>query len=79
MEHLRKMREDKKMTQLELSLKVGIDQSLLSKFERNERRPSFEHLLILAEFFNTSVDYLMDITDNPRPYPKGNPKQNAGD
>ena len=69
MKNLKKLRAEKQMTQLSLQLKTGIDQALISKYEKGDRVPTVENLLILAEFFHTSLDYLMDRTDMPKPYP----------
>ncbi len=52
-----------------LHIATGIDQSLLSKYERGERLPSVSDLMILADFFHTSLDFLMDRTDEEAPYP----------
>ena len=46
-------------------MKTGIDQALISKFESGERIPTTENLIILADFFDTNIDYLLDRTDNP--------------
>ena len=51
-------------------MKTGIDQSLLSKFETGERVPGFDNLCILADYFNTSIDYLTGRTDIKEPYHK---------
>ena len=51
-------------------METGIDQSILSKYERGESMPTAENLLILAKFYNTSLDYLMDLTEIKEPYPK---------
>jgi len=51
-------------------METGIDQSILSKYERGENIPTTENLLILARFYNTSLDFLMDITDVREPYPR---------
>ena len=56
------------MTQLAVQMKTGIDQAILSKYETGEREPTFENICILADLFNTSLDYLADRTDNPTPY-----------
>ena len=37
---------------------MGIEQALLSKFERGERIPPTETLIILADFYGVSIDYL---------------------
>lgn len=70
MENLRKLRETNHLTQLVVSVKTGIDQSLLSKYERGVRLPTVENLMILAKLYNTSLDYLMDLTDTATPYPR---------
>lgn len=42
---------------------------MLSKYENGELLPTTENLIILAEFYNTSLDYLMDLTDVKEKYP----------
>ena len=56
------------LTQLALQMKTGIDQAIISKYESDERIPTVENLIILADFFGTSLDFLMDRTTNPAPY-----------
>ncbi|MEG0985972.1 MAG: helix-turn-helix transcriptional regulator [Clostridia bacterium] len=70
MENLRKLRRAYHYTQIAVHMTTGIDQSLLSKYERGERLPSVENLLLLAKLYNTSLDYLMDLTDEASPYPR---------
>lgn len=53
------------MTQVQLQLATGIEQALLSKFERGERVPPTDTLITLADYYGVSVDYLLDRTDNP--------------
>lgn len=67
--NLLRLRQKKHMTQVALHIATGIDQSLLSKYERGERLPSVSDLTILADYFHTSLDYLMDRTDQAAPYP----------
>lgn len=64
--NLRFLRKQKKLTQIALQMHTGIEQSLLSKFETGERIPPTETLLILAEFYNVSIDYILCRTDNPK-------------
>lgn len=64
------LRKEKKMTQLQLQMQTGIDQALISKFESGERVPPTETLMLLADFFDTSMDYLVGRTDVRTPYPK---------
>ncbi|MBP3600414.1 MAG: helix-turn-helix transcriptional regulator [Clostridia bacterium] len=61
--NLKKLRENKKMTQIALQMATGIEQALLSKFENGERVPPTETLMRLADFYNVSMDYIMCRTD----------------
>lgn len=67
---MRRLRRARHYTQLSVHIKTGIDQSLLSKYERGERLPTVENLLLLAKLYNTSLDYLMDLTETQQPYPR---------
>ena len=64
--NLRQLRKERKLTQVELQMRTGIEQSLLSKFENGERVPPTETLLILADFYNVSIDYILCRTKNPQ-------------
>lgn len=63
--NLKKLRKEKGYTQIAVQMKTGIEQALLSKFENGERTPPTETLMILADFYNVSLDYIMMRTDNP--------------
>lgn len=62
---LRQLRREWKLTQLSLQMKTGIEQALISKFETGERIPPTETLVILADFYGVSIDYILCRTDNP--------------
>lgn len=68
MSNMRDIRKKKGLTLVAVQIKTGIDHSLLSKYERGERMPSVENLLILAKLYGTSLDYLMDLTDQAEMY-----------
>ncbi len=61
--NLRKLRKEKNLTQIALQMHTGIEQALLSKFETGERVPPTETLLILADFYDVSMDYILCRTD----------------
>ena len=63
--NLRKLRKDRKLSQIAVQMKTGVEQALLSKYENENRVPPTETLLILAEFYNVSIDYILCRTDNP--------------
>ena len=56
---IKDMREDRDLTQREVAEYLFCDQSLYSKYERGEREIPLRLLVQLADFYNTSVDYLL--------------------
>ena len=64
--NLRKLRKEHKLTQVELQMRTGIEQALLSKFENGERITPTESLMILADYYNVSIDYILCRTENPQ-------------
>lgn len=68
--NLKKIRKANRYTQVYVQMQTGIEQSLISKYEKGERIPPTESLMILADFYGTSMDYLMGRTDEAKPYPK---------
>ena len=62
---LRALRKKHNLTQIALQMQTGIEQALLSKYENEERIPPTETLLILADFYNVSIDYILGRTNNP--------------
>lgn len=63
--NLRKLRKERQLTQVALQMKTGIEQALLSKYENEERIPPTESLVILADFYNVSIDYILCRTEKP--------------
>lgn len=67
---IRDLREDNDLKQKEVAAYLMCDQSLYSKYEREERPLPLEFADKLADFYNVSVDYLLGRTNEKRPYPK---------
>lgn len=63
--NLKSLRLQKKKTQLSLQIETGIEQALLSKYENGVRIPPTETLMLLADYYNVSMDYIMKRTDRP--------------
>lgn len=62
---IKKLREEKGLTQAELGSSIGADGNLVSRWERKKAIPSNQYIVKLAQFFNKSVDFFMkgDIPD----------------
>ena len=56
------------MTQTEIAGILNCSQRIYSNYERGEVDLPTHILIKLAKFHNTSVDYLLGLTDNPVPY-----------
>ncbi len=69
MKNIKLIRVVNDYTQIKVSMDTGISQSTLSKYESGELIPTTENLLILAKYYKTSLDYLMDLTNEKTPYP----------
>lgn len=67
---IRDMREDKDLTQKQVADYLLCDQSLYSKYEREERPLPLEYADKLADFYGVSVDYLLGRTSVKKPYNK---------
>lgn len=67
---IRDLREDYDLTQKQISAYLLCDQSLYSKYERMERELPLQFAIKLAEFYHVSLDYLVGLTDEKKPYPK---------
>ena len=70
MNRLKEIREDKDLLQKDIAKMLHIDQSNYSKYELEKINIPIETLHKLADFYNTSIDYLLYRTDERKPYPK---------
>lgn len=68
MKKLKLIRVINDYTQIKVQIETGIPQSIISKYENGDLMPTTENLMILAKFYNTSLDFLMDLTDEQQPY-----------
>ena len=62
---IRDLREDKDMTQSQMSGVLSCSQRVYSYYERGDLDIPTDILIKLAKFHNVSVDYLLDLTDKP--------------
>lgn len=67
---IRALREDKDWNQTKLAGMLGMSQTGYSKYETGENDIPTQILIQLAKIHNTSVDYLLGLTDETAPYPR---------
>ena len=65
---LKDLREDRDITQRELAELLHIRQNTYSQYETGQRQLPVDTLIKLALFFNTSADYILELTDEPKAY-----------
>ena len=63
---LKELRRSKRISQMKMSIDMNIAQNTLSQYETGVREPDLNTLKRLADYFDVSVDYLLERTDNPR-------------
>jgi len=61
----KELRKKNKKTQLEIAEYLGLTPRAIRYYERGERRPDFDGLIKLADYFNVSLDYLVGRSSNP--------------
>lgn len=69
-QRIRDLREDRDMNQTQIAKMLGMSQTGYSKYETGENDVPTHVLIKLAQFYNTSIDYLLGETDCPKRYPK---------
>ena len=65
---IRDLREDKDLYQKDIAKLLGISQQYYSEYENGKRAVPVIHLVKLATFYNVSVDYLIGLTNETKPY-----------
>lgn len=69
---IRNLREDKDLYQKDIANLLGISQQYYSEYENGKRAIPVLHLIKLAKFYDVSIDYLVGLTDDSRPYSRSN-------
>jgi transcriptional regulator with XRE-family HTH domain len=65
---LKELRKEKKLTQLQVSMALEMEQTHYSRYERGAREPTIRTMIKFARYFNTSIDYIVGETDNRNAY-----------
>jgi transcriptional regulator with XRE-family HTH domain len=67
-ERIRNIREDRDIRQRQVAEYLNVSQNTYSQYENGVISLSAETAVKLAEFYGTSVDYLLGLTDEKKPY-----------
>lgn len=67
---LKSMREDRDIKQSEIAEILNCKQNTYQQYESGKRQIPIDALKKLALFYNTSVDYILELTDEIAPYPR---------
>lgn len=62
-ERLKELRIEKKLSQMQLALAIGVSQSAIAKWELGKTEPTASAIILLARFFGESTDYILGIVD----------------
>lgn len=63
---LKELRKSKGISQLKMAVDLNTSQNTISRYETGEREPGINELIKLADYFNVSIDYLLERTDCPQ-------------
>ena len=62
---IRRLRESRELSRVEVAAKLGLTYAALSKYETDKREPDYGTILNMAEFFDVSIDFLLGREENP--------------
>lgn len=63
---LKQLRKEKGISQVKLAMDLNLTQNTVSRYETGVREADYETLILIADYFKVSVDYLLERTDDPR-------------
>ena len=62
-ERIKELRISKNLSQMQLSIKTGLSQSAIAKWELGKTVPTASAIITLAKFFNETTDYILGLED----------------
>lgn len=62
---LKELREARRLSQVRLAMDLNLSQNSISRYENLEREAGYETLVMIADYFHVSLDYLLGRTDKP--------------
>jgi transcriptional regulator with XRE-family HTH domain len=65
---LKQLRKERGISQLKLAMDLNMNQNSISRYETGVRQADYVTLIKFADYFQVSIDYLLERTDNPKFY-----------
>ncbi len=62
---LKELRKQRNITQLKLAMDLGLNQNTISRYETGDHEADYKTLILIADYFDVSIDYLLERTDKP--------------
>lgn len=62
-ERLKELRTERGVGQVQLAQSIGMSKGIISLWENGKREPNMSGLILLAQYFGVSVDYLVGLSD----------------
>ena len=63
---LRELRLERNMSQQRLAMELSMTQNTISRYENGKREPGIKELIRIADYFNVSLDYLLERSEQKR-------------
>ena len=63
---IKELRKSRNISQLKMAMDLNMNQNSISRYENGQRQADYQTLIAFADYFNVSIDYLLERTDNPK-------------
>jgi transcriptional regulator with XRE-family HTH domain len=63
---LKELRKQRGITQLKMAMDLNMNQNTISRYENGEREAGYRELIMIADYFNVSIDYLLERSNEPK-------------
>ena len=63
---LKELKKERRLSQIRVSIDLNMNQNTLSRYETGRREADYKTLILLADYYNVSIDYILGRTENPK-------------
>ena len=63
---LKELRKQRRLSQIKVSMDLNMNQNSLSRYETGSREADYKTLILLADYYDVSIDYMLGRTENPK-------------